>query len=348
MEYVLNVTNTTSECSLVNASTGDAAAANGTIHSPVATQKHILSIFKMIADPIAMLLNFVPLVILLTHKNLQTPFSVYIVVVMFASFLYASIEFLLTILETYGSFTVALCYVQQCAQWLISPQWSNAQLQICLNRIWALTFPISYKERHTKRLAIKIIAANWIVLYIIGIPTIVVNTVYKPATPAKPFVSCTTDMVALGRYSFGDMIITLTIPTIVVVVSYPYLLYQQLKRSKKRKALSAENPGLRALIREDFHAFLVLTTITFSVAVSWVPVTVSFTMLVMGKLRFSPDTMQIFSYGLSLADLVMNPCLLCLAVTDLRKATLQAFCCGWNKKRQNAVLPGKAPGAKVS
>ncbi|XP_055330434.1 5-hydroxytryptamine receptor 1D-like [Paramacrobiotus metropolitanus] len=341
MDSWMNYTNITSNSTSL-ATTQWAPNKTGAAISAVADHKYILAVLKIAVTPAGMILNGILLLILIANKTLHTSFAVYVFVILLSSFLYASLEFLLVILENYGDFTIALCYLQQCSQWLISAQWVNAQLQICLNRIWALTFPISYKERHTKRVAVMITAANWAMLYMLGIPTIVLNTRYFPANPSKPFVSCITDMIARGRYTLGNMIMDLTVPTIIIILSYPYLLYRQLKRSKKRKAMSAENPGIRMLIKEDLHAFLVLTSITVSVALFWAPISISFILLITGKLRLAPDTMQLISYGFALCDLVMNPCLICLSAKDLRMATLRVFRCRVKKGRSNVVHPRTA------
>ncbi|XP_055348562.1 D(1C) dopamine receptor-like [Paramacrobiotus metropolitanus] len=249
-----------------------------------------------------LLLNTSMLLTFFVRRNLRTSFTVYIMCLLFSNIVYAGAEHPFEILfQTYKSSWMwpSLCGFYLYLFWVWCGVPMHIHMLITINRIWAIAMPHTYRKYHTMKMAFVLCGLTTLYVHTVALPLIVLDQ-WKYAVSVKE-KGCTLNFsVALvDDYTTGVQILIFDVPIVVVVLSYPFLLYKQTKRSKRKwldemtkSVVNRVQPSTRlsggaqsgatetavnkapqekAPKKESARPFLVLTLLTTSVFLLWTP-----------------------------------------------------------------------------
>ncbi|XP_055353868.1 5-hydroxytryptamine receptor 1B-like [Paramacrobiotus metropolitanus] len=292
--YYSNVTvllNTTGNHSISDSSFGTLRRA-ATGWTPLLIVKLIISILSLFFNTAVLLVHcFIPAYI--------DPFSVYLLALFLSNLFYILLSRPIAVLdELYGIYPAAgypVCFLFMYNK-VSSVIPVLLHVLISLNRVWAVTFPISYRERHTKRLAVFICIGVVVYVHLLNLPPFLVDQLlHYPAIYAK-YQDCGHISPNFLDFNKADDIINRLLPMLIVMVAYAFIIVKlwlkrhsrrrsipiSLKKLPARKKSSKQNPQPTAAQpsppKKTVKPFVVLTLTTISVVVCWAPIQVFFFM----------------------------------------------------------------------
>ncbi|XP_055345082.1 mas-related G-protein coupled receptor member B5-like [Paramacrobiotus metropolitanus] len=221
-------------------------------------------------------------------RELLTPFTIYIISLLLANIagalftfnpFIAAINSLLT--EQDSPFFCAFPRFFAVAIGPLSPLY---HMSIALNRLWAVTWPLSYRSKHTKRTAIIICILCWAAITAFAVTVTTVDTVLY--SDALDNVQCSYSRVVPSEFywlPFHNWAFY-ALPEIVIVISYPYFVIRRRKIAvgTRKTANSSDTDPLPFAVahaetgkhrhivdKRSSGSFFLLSLMTFSVAVCW-------------------------------------------------------------------------------
>ncbi|OQV12484.1 hypothetical protein BV898_13285 [Hypsibius exemplaris] len=99
---------------------------------------------------------------------------------------------------------------------------------IAANRLWAVTFPMSYHERHTNRLALAVVILVWLFANAVGVPVVVRGRMGIGLGDADR--RCQVERALMYTYSIVGEAIGFVLPEVFILATYPIILYKLRKR----------------------------------------------------------------------------------------------------------------------
>ena len=212
------------------------------------------------------------LVVILRHRNLRTPFNMYVVNLLIVDLVHAVTDKPMSAVQDYflsdedypghaRMVKTFFTYILYCV--LPATKW--AHVLISVNRIWALTFPVHYSHRHTVFVAVAVCLASFFVIQTMGL--------------LVAFVSLF-EFLRRGLPMFNIFC------ALFIVSSYPYL-YDKHQRYTKKQQL--RRPGSKTVTPSNQSSvpvttlegtsnsantvdpFAFLTALTLVVFFAWVP-----------------------------------------------------------------------------
>lgn len=281
----------------------------------------IVSLFSLV---IGATLNLAVLSAFARYSSLRNSFGVYLINILVIDLTIAVIYSPLTLLEQYfptWTFGYPACVFRWYLAWVFENIIIIAHLLIVLNRVWAVTFPFSYRTRHNTKLALLLCASSWAILNILYIPTAIATTVIVPAAVGNFTVQqCTLDTTAIGAWSPVSQLLLHDIPVLIVILSYPLVCYRSFFADRKPRiapeagtyrstriqrrdtplvsgegpTVDPENPSAKAkdkrvrlcgrIIQGSRTGFVTLTLMTLSVVVCLTPNEVYWTVVMMADI----------------------------------------------------------------
>ncbi|XP_055335696.1 alpha-2B adrenergic receptor-like [Paramacrobiotus metropolitanus] len=176
--------------------------------------------------PCAIILNGVILVSFLRSKQLRIPFNIYLASVLASNIILAILNSPLDVLNfisPYWWLGDAWCTVYQYAINVSSGIVMYSHILITINRIWAVTFPHSYRQHHTQKNALILVVLIWVCVHAVTLPGVVMDAVLYRLPVEKN--GCALNMTAMPFLIYA-------IPNGFIIVAYPFLLYKRLQRRK--------------------------------------------------------------------------------------------------------------------
>ena len=286
------------------------------------------------------------------EAHLRSPFAIYIINLFIANLLQLTVHYPLEILhELYSTWWMgpSLCTLYLYSTWMIQAAMCNAHSMIALNRLWAITFPYSYRRKHTKRLAISICVAVWLYLQACLLPGILINTRYYDVPMETS--ECEVKTTKQRTWSCIVQAIAFDLPTLVVFSVYPIVCARLCLRWRQRKvkqeviSVALEHMSRPSVVirnhqvnskmtgreagrgnkRSDSHGFLVLTLMTFCVLACYTPLQLAYTI----GIYFETSIPGLYRPAAVLYELitVVDPILFVLALSDLRTAFRRTYFC---------------------
>ncbi|XP_055348567.1 protein trapped in endoderm-1-like [Paramacrobiotus metropolitanus] len=239
-----------------------------------------------------LLLNFSMLLVIIRQQTLRTAFSVYIIGLLSANIFYAACEYPLEILlalysEWWMSRAACSFYLYQIWVFVAVPM--HMHVLITINRLWALTFPLSYRNIHSSKVAGLLCIGNVVYVHILCFPLFLIDELYY-RVPLERF-GCSLDTVNLNVYANVVNMMAFNMPIIIVVCSYPFILHKHLQRRKVWAVNKTDRTGVydkhdnpisthhrrgtesvaNKHTAENVRPFLVLSMLTCSVFICWTP-----------------------------------------------------------------------------
>ncbi|GAV06057.1 hypothetical protein RvY_16096 [Ramazzottius varieornatus] len=228
-------------------------------------------------------------------RTLLTPFTIYVANLFVANlgnaFLFYSIEMINDVYSVWWMGHAA-CTYHNYTSWIFGGAMYNSHALIALNRLWAVTFPVSYRRYHRKRFALGVCAATWIYLHAGFLPGIIQDASWY-RLPGETN-SCQVNGGALQVFAWTTQILMYDLPEVVVISVYPVICYKTWKRRRAHNVrpsasghtghgpsgtavvtshgvTSGTGPGARLESRQVNYGFLSLTLMTMAVFICYTP-----------------------------------------------------------------------------
>lgn len=302
------------------------------------------------------LFNGITLTALLTTAELRSqPFNTYLMSLMSFNLLYALLQNPFEIINyVYSSWWLGprWCLLYIYAQYIFVAGGMHSHVLISISRLWAMTFPWSYRRFHSRRLAVCLCLGMFVYVNALVLPSIVeqLQVFEKPLETA----GCLSQFVD----PFAVQLLAYIGTETVVLLSYPFILYKRKQRQKVKmgptesksqpsktgkheidgandegngnnggQTLSNAPPSVRPTVQfksnDGSHGFMVLTLLTANVFILWTPATVAFT--IASYLHVRNDSILFVTLTMFTIVPVLDPILLNLAMPSLRTAIRRTF-----------------------
>lgn len=310
------------------------------------------SSFTLIVCVSSLLLNGSTFLIFLRNRHLRIqPFSVYLMFLLVYNFLLAALQNPLGIIDSlYSSWWLGKgwCIVYRYSGSVITALGMYTHVLVTFSRLWAITYPISYRRVHSRSTAVLLCTCMCTYVHIVYLPEFV---------PKMPRINPSTLTNCRAQYnnSVPVQIIMYVGAILIIFLAYPFICYKRTQRKKERthRVTAPAASSKKAVTNELSHGagrseqqisavtpttthpqrlptkdpgaygFAVLTLLTSSAIVCWTPATVIFLVN-----AFTPfKNHLIFQTVLSIFSVqpVLDPILFAISLGDLRKGFRQVF-----------------------
>ncbi|XP_055342121.1 5-hydroxytryptamine receptor 1D-like [Paramacrobiotus metropolitanus] len=139
-------------------------------------QWNTFAIIMLITAATTAILNMLVLVTFFRGTAFHTPFNIYLVNLMAANLLHILLVKPFDLISTVArgwNLSFSTCTYYLWASYIVDSGMYHATALIAINRIWAVTFPVSYKYRHTRVAAGCICLGSWVYVHTLQLPEII-------------------------------------------------------------------------------------------------------------------------------------------------------------------------------
>lgn len=298
----------------------------------------------------SLLFNGVTLAIFLKTPRLRIqPFYVYLMFLLGYNFLLAAVQNPLSIIDSlYKTWWLGKrwCIVYKYSGSVITALGMQMHVLVTFSRLWAITFPFSYRRIHSRSTAMFLSFCLFAYVHIIYMPEFAPKMV---AIKSEALTNCRAQYslsIPMQFFMYVGAILT-------ILLAYPFILFKRKEREKERRARVApfaastrktvpsrsevilggginsfpqgskeipDDPAaLQSTVRKAnsrTYGFAVMTLLTCSAMVCWTPATVIF---LVNSFSIIPYP-KIFQTALTLFSMqpVLDPVLFTIALKDLR------------------------------
>ncbi|XP_055348563.1 melatonin receptor type 1B-B-like [Paramacrobiotus metropolitanus] len=307
------------------------------------------------------LLNSAMIIAFIVRRELRTSFTIYLMFLFCANIIYALGEYPLEVLRQgfpgrwFLSHAACSFYIYQV--WVFCPVAMHMHVLITLNRLWAISFPVSYKNIHSEKVAVLMCAGMIVYVHLVCLPLVVLDLLYYHLPEER--AGCLLNTVAQSTYTTVVAIVSTDVPIVVVVGAYPFLWYKHLKRKKIGTAKPSRmeithaagaatgvvsvietKSAFKRIEASSSRPFVVLTLLTVSVLVCWTPDQTSWTIACFTAVNDSPGLRYTTSVLFTL-QAALDPILFALSLRTFRKMLSRLICCckrGGNDSRHGLKM----------
>ncbi|OQV12900.1 hypothetical protein BV898_12822 [Hypsibius exemplaris] len=177
----------------------------------------------------SVLFNGLLIFVYLTHAHLRTAFNVYVVNI-------ATTEFLLALTAMPGTFIVnyyitwpydgLACTFFAYFKLILSTAVRYGHVLVTVNRLWAVTFPMHYRNAHNKRVALAITLVMWVFVHVLSVPSVVWSRWGKSGV-GQPERRCMQgDTVGKLVTTVALEIVGFGVPELFIVMTYPFVWWK--------------------------------------------------------------------------------------------------------------------------
>ncbi|XP_055345950.1 5-hydroxytryptamine receptor 1D-like [Paramacrobiotus metropolitanus] len=294
------------------------------------------SISDMVIFPSIVIFNGSVLFIFIYQGLLSRPFYIYLANLLFANLVFAIMNNPLDILNLiYPSWWLGntACTVYLYSMYVVDGIMMHAHVLIAINRVWAVTFHISYTRRNTVRTALYCCLASCIYVHAVCLPYVVLDALYY-RLPIET-AGCLINTEALQFWSLLTQFLIYTLPIVFIVAVYPYLVYKRRARRIAANIVAPETDQTPASEKVEAgtvevlpkngtynakggkRGFRVLTALTFSVTLLWTPSCIFFNVNCFIDISDQTLLMQIVLVMFA-SEAVLDPLLFALVLDDVR------------------------------
>ncbi|GAV02954.1 hypothetical protein RvY_13454 [Ramazzottius varieornatus] len=329
---------------------------NGTFTTVLPLRLQIWSavpVFSLIIFIAATVANGFVLYLFARHRHLRTPFNIYVLNLVIATLIETLLQlplYLINNLRPHWWLGSTACSIYLYGNTIQGVMVCSHAL-ITINRIWAVASPVTYRTHHKRKTAIVLCTAVWLYVQIFRLPYNLLDAVYYQR-PVEIF-GCFINKAAQPDLSIAQQVSVYIIPLAVIVCAYPYIVYKcssyrtrlvapqrmemaRMELTVQRKTYAITNtvqesvskpteaPGMdkpRKSIKRRTTGFLLLSLLTASMAIAWIPSIVLYTVLLFRQMNW-PTYVKVATI-LCLLETVLDPVFFMLALTDIRIITFK-------------------------
>lgn len=210
---------------------------NATVNSTAALQVQLewttLTIFESFITILLLILNGGVLAIYFLFKELLTSFAVYIVTLLLSNIALGVGKNTLDVISgLYKQWWMGpqLCGWYQYIVWVVGAVPINAHLMIAVNRVWAISGPISYRHYHSNYTALFSVLAMLIYVHVAALPGVVLDAMYYRLPEIEN--GCNLNVAPIRLWAILVDLLVYDVPILFIAVSGPLIVY---KRRQQRK-----------------------------------------------------------------------------------------------------------------
>lgn len=310
--------------------------------------------FTLVVCVSSLSLNGTIFAVFLKNSQLRNnPFSVHLMFLLWYNLLLAGFQNPLGVVESlYKRWWLGKgwCVVYRYSGSVITALGMYTHVLVTFSRLWAISFPISYRRIYTKKTAVSLCICMAIYVHMIYLPEFIPKMVLINSATLNNCRNQYTNSIHVQFIMYVGAIS-------IMLLAYPFIYHKQRQRIKERMARvgpsvvssgqvvgsgmeqSDARSGLhntlevsetthhrQRLQRADprSYGFAVLTLLTCSATICWTPATVIFLVHSFKPIKYS----MIFQIALTLFSIqpILDPILFTIALADLRRAFRKTFC----------------------
>lgn len=295
---------------------------------------------------------------LFRDKRLFTPFNIYIFSLLTANVSVVCIngpfEFLDSLYSAW-SFGTVTCTLYLYAGWVLQLVQQMSHALISLNRLWAVTFPHSYRRRHSVKIAVILCGWAWIYGHVLAFPWLLLDvTKYRRSEAVN---GCEVNSEVTSQNTWEIIIAFCYLCHLIfILVAFLVIALKEVKTRKisfwraaaygkgstgpmetkteistKSPVIDGRRPGQSCKIsaiagkeqRRRSNGFTLLVLLTSSICVFWTPDLAYFTVVALFNIRnmFAENLVSM----LIDCQCLIDPILFALSVGDLREKIQNCF-----------------------
>ncbi|OQV17857.1 hypothetical protein BV898_07988 [Hypsibius exemplaris] len=252
----------------------------------------VLSVFQLVATLSGFVSNTLVFVAFAVNRSLWTPFNVYVINLVFANWTLIVTEFPMDVISGLYSGQWPLgevaCTYYILTSWYLQPVVFYSHQLIAINRIWAISFPLSYRRIHSTRTAVGLCGAMWCCVLVFLAPGLVRDTLYFRIPLSENHTLCDLNQDVQWSWAVAIQIMFYIWPQIFMVLALVVIFCVQKKRQQARDAWRSNfirparsqevqnqgqgtniHPGNR--VSKENQGNIVLLLLTISVTICWTP-----------------------------------------------------------------------------
>ena len=311
------------------------------------------TLFTIIAGTTA---NLFVLWLFYLRPLLRTLFSLYLINLLTANFIMSSVLQPMNLFSQYYSswkFGYQGCVFRHYVGWTISDVIIVSHFLIAINRLWAVTFPVSYRNNHNKKTSIKVCISAWTIINISIIPTIL-SISHLSNLDKDGEQHCGLNTESIGAWGSVLQLLYYDLPVVLVFVFFTIICYRSFIGTRQQRRIRAVNgvlvgrslplvsragpdipatDSLQAREERGFccgqprygsrAGFLTLMLVTLSVLICHAPNEVYFTMLMV--VDYDPPGLFTAVRVLQSLTTIFDPLLIVLAGPELENLAGRQF-----------------------
>ncbi|XP_055356350.1 5-hydroxytryptamine receptor 1B-like [Paramacrobiotus metropolitanus] len=191
-----------------------------------------LLIAQLCLSCISVVLNVTILLLQLLPQTKVTAFTIYLICISIGNIVVLlptrTIGFLNFVTGRFpGGQAVCAFYVY--SQMVVSMIPVLVHVLIAVNRLWAVTHPVSYRQRHNKNVAVLLCIAVMAYVHILIFPVMLVEFYHAPA---KDYTTCQPGAGAIVAWRLVDFILHRMIPLLTILVIYVYVMLKRWRKGR--------------------------------------------------------------------------------------------------------------------
>ncbi|XP_055336667.1 5-hydroxytryptamine receptor 1B-like [Paramacrobiotus metropolitanus] len=182
----------------------------------------------------AIVLNGLILTVYILQASLRSPFNAYIANLAAAEILYSLLGTPWNIVRNlygYWPLSFELCSFYLYASYVLNSAIRYGHLLVTFNRVWAVTFPIHYREKHSYPIARTLIYGTWCLLHALHLPLLIRGRLRPDETDAY----CVLNVSFQWRYSIVVEIIGFSGTEVVMLLACFFILFKVMTNRSKRE-----------------------------------------------------------------------------------------------------------------
>ena len=225
---------------------------SATNQSDLVINPHHLAIFNITVTILAVSFNATTLLTFLTVSTLRSSaFNVYLICLTALNLFSAAA---MGPLDAYSNLSPAWYLGRHTCTWYLHIQWTvvacqlHIHLAISVNRIWAVFWPISYRHKHTRHVAIALCIGLIVYCHAVNLPFLILDEIYY--RPPEVDNGCGTSTTAQPLYSALLTLLNADAVLAFLILVLPVLLLKKQRvRAKKRVRVYPAGRKLNRSIR---------------------------------------------------------------------------------------------------
>ncbi|OWA53552.1 hypothetical protein BV898_17975 [Hypsibius exemplaris] len=184
------------------------------------------------------------LIIFLTHRSLWTPFHVYVMNLLTASCCCIATQFPLDVyVDLYGGQWLLgerTCSYYIIVSWYFQAVIFNSHQLIAINRIWAVSHPISYRRIHSIPIAICLCVCVWLYVFAFLSPALIRDSLYF-RRPADGPDGCQFNTPLQLGWAVAIQIVIYICPQMTMVLALVIIILAKRTRRRRRRIRKRAN-----------------------------------------------------------------------------------------------------------